>query len=116
MNDRRGFTIIEVLVAVMVLTVGLLALVTTAAMTTRMIGQGSRYTQASTLASERFEILRSRTCAQLADSSGTFGAYTMAWTITSTNGGKSRQIKVTVTSPKGEGKYRTDTFITTRYC
>lgn len=116
MTNRRGFTIVEVLVAVMVLTVGLLALVTTAAMTTRMIGQGGRYTRASTLASQRFEILRSRTCTALADSTQTQGPYTIAWTVTSTNGGKSRQIKVTVTSPVGEGKYRTDTFVTTRYC
>ena len=116
MTNHRGFTIVEVLIAVLILTVGLLGLVSTAALTTRMIGQGQRYTQASTLASQRFEILRARSCAALADSSGAQGAYTVAWTVTSADGGKSRLITVAVTSPTGAGKTRTDSFTTKRLC
>ncbi|HKI94772.1 MAG TPA: prepilin-type N-terminal cleavage/methylation domain-containing protein [Gemmatimonadales bacterium] len=116
MTDRRGFTIVEVLIAVLVLTVGMLGLVTTAALTTRMIGQGQRYTEASTLASQRFEILRARSCTALADSTETQGAYTVGWTVASADGGKSRVITVTVTSPTGAGTARTDTFTTKRLC
>jgi prepilin-type N-terminal cleavage/methylation domain-containing protein len=38
--DRRGFTIIEIMIAVIILSVGLLGLASTAALVTRMIGRG----------------------------------------------------------------------------
>jgi len=40
-KNNKGFTIIEVIIAIIVLTVGVLGMVTTAALVTRMIGRGS---------------------------------------------------------------------------
>jgi type IV pilus assembly protein PilV len=113
MKTERGFTIIEVLVAVVILTIGLLGLVTTAALVTRMIGQGQRYTEAAALAGDRFEQLRSVSCAALANGTSTQGGFTVAWTVA--GAGDSRQIDVTVTSPTNRGT-RQDRFSTTRYC
>jgi len=65
MNRKRkqaGFTIIEIIIAIMVLTVGLLALVTTAALVTRMIARGQRSAVASMFASQRAEQLRPAAC------------------------------------------------------
>lgn len=62
MNGKRGFTIVEVLVAIVVLTVGLLGLVTTAALVTRMIGRGQRAAVAATFAAQRMERLRVTGC------------------------------------------------------
>ena len=62
MTSERGFTIAEILVAILVLTIGLLGLVTTAGLVTRMIGQGQRYSEVSNFASERFELLRAQGC------------------------------------------------------
>jgi len=115
MNNRSGFTIVEVLVAVMILTVGILGLATTAGLVTRMISQGQRYTEASTLANERFEILRGERCPAVASGSETRDAYSIAWTVTNVNGGRAREIAVTVTSPTGRGN-RTDAFTTTKVC
>lgn len=61
-TSEAGFTIIEVIIAIMVLTVGLLGLVTTAALVTRMIGQGQRSAVASTFAAQRMERLRTAAC------------------------------------------------------
>ncbi len=61
-KSEAGFTIIEVIVAIMVLTVGLLGLVTTAALVTRMIGQGQRSAVAGTFAAQRMERLRIAAC------------------------------------------------------
>ena len=61
-TSESGFTIIEVIIAIMVLTVGLLGLVTTAALVTRMIGQGQRSAVASTFAAQRMERLRTAAC------------------------------------------------------
>ena len=53
-----GFTVVEVLVAVVVLSVGVIALVSSAAMVTRMIGRGKMETRAAQVASRRLETLR----------------------------------------------------------
>src|SRR5438445_13882244 len=58
MNTERGFTIVEVIVAIIVLTVGLLGLVATSALVTRMIARGQRSNNAATFAAQRLEILR----------------------------------------------------------
>ena len=72
-GGERGFTIVEVIIAIVVLTVGLLGLVTTAALVTRMIGQGQRSAVAATFASQRLERLRVTACdaAQRTDGSET---------------------------------------------
>ena len=53
-----GFTLVEVLVAVVVLGIGVTALVGSSAMVTRMIGRGQMETRAAQLAAKRLETLR----------------------------------------------------------
>ncbi|HET6345602.1 MAG TPA: prepilin-type N-terminal cleavage/methylation domain-containing protein, partial [Myxococcota bacterium] len=55
---RAGFTLVEVLVAVVVLGIGVLALVGSSAMVTRMIGRGQMGTRAAQVASKRLDSLR----------------------------------------------------------
>jgi type IV pilus assembly protein PilV len=113
-RDSKGFTIIEVLVAVLILSIGMLALVSTAATVTRMIGQGQRFSEASTLAAQRFEILRSEDCSTLSSSSATSGAYSLAWTVSDV-GTNAKSVSLVVTSPTGRGT-RADSFQTTIGC
>lgn len=115
MNGERGFTIVEVIIAMIVLTVGLLGLVSTAALTTRMISQGQRYSVAAALANQRFEILRATPCASMAGGSNTEGNVQVAWTVTAIQANRARQSTVSVTSPTGRGT-RTDQFQTIIYC
>src|SRR5260221_1950533 len=62
MKREQGFTIVEVIVAILVLTVGLLALVTSAALVTRMIGRGQRSAVAAQYAQRRLQMLRVSRC------------------------------------------------------
>ena len=57
-QSSSGFTLVEVLVAVVILTVGILALAGTSGMSTRMIGRGKVETRAALVASGRMEALR----------------------------------------------------------
>lgn len=114
-RDARGFTIVEVLVAVLILSVGMLALASTAATVTRMIGQGQRFSEASTLAVERFEIIRAQDCADMGSGSADEGRYALTWTVSSVAGGNARSVALTVTSPTGRGS-RADSFATTIAC
>ena len=60
---RPGFTIVEVLVAVIILSVGVLALASTAALTGRQIGEGGARSRAASLALSRFEVVAARAAA-----------------------------------------------------
>jgi prepilin-type N-terminal cleavage/methylation domain-containing protein len=66
MKNNKGFTIVEVLIAIIVLTVGVLALVTSAALVTRMISRGQRSADASAFMARRVERLRAMASGQLA--------------------------------------------------
>ena len=88
MNRKRkqsGFTIIEIIIAIMVLTVGLLALVTTAALVTRMIARGQRSAVASMYAAQRAERMRPAACIPAQRVDGTDTLYTGSnWVATNT--------------------------------
>ena len=61
-RDQSGFTIIEILIAIVVLVVGLLSLVMTAAMVSRMLGRANRAQVAATFATQRMEKMRPAAC------------------------------------------------------
>jgi len=58
----EGFTIVEVLVAALVLSVGVLAFVGSIGAATRVAGKGRRLDRLGVLAGNEIEILRSRGC------------------------------------------------------
>jgi prepilin-type N-terminal cleavage/methylation domain-containing protein len=103
-HSRLGFTLTEVLVAILVLGVGIIALVGTSAMVTRMIGRGKVETRAAQAASRRMETLRlaayatSPRCTDPGFTSGgpvLSGGMTESWLVPPT--GKVRKVRVTVT-------------------
>jgi prepilin-type N-terminal cleavage/methylation domain-containing protein len=62
MKREQGFTLVEVIIAIMVLTVGLLVLVNSSALVTRMIAQGQRSAVAATDAARILDSLRAVAC------------------------------------------------------
>jgi len=112
---ERGFTMIEVMIAVVILTIGVLALASTSAAVTRMIGLGYRHTEASTIATELFERLQGRVCTGSADSTVTRDRFIAAWTVDSIAAGEGRRIDLTVQTPTPKG-YRVDNFSTSVSC
>ena len=105
MNHRRsGFTLVEALVAVVVVGVGILALMSASSSVTRMIGRGKMETRAALAASRRLEVLRSAAggtsprCANPAFTSGgpiMVGGVAEKWEVAAS--GKVRPVRVTVT-------------------
>lgn len=61
-GDRRGFTLVELIVAIVILSVGVLGLASTAAVVTRQIGAGAQQARAAAVAQARFENLRGMSC------------------------------------------------------
>jgi prepilin-type N-terminal cleavage/methylation domain-containing protein len=62
LKSTQGFTIIEIIIAIIVLTVGVLGMATTAALVTRMIARGQRSAEASAFAARRLERMRAAAC------------------------------------------------------
>jgi prepilin-type N-terminal cleavage/methylation domain-containing protein len=111
--NKRGFSLIEVIFAVVILTVGILALAGTSVRVVRMISQGGRLGGASLVAEGRFELLRATTCASLASGSVVEGPYTVRWTVAST--GYLRTVGLTVAYVTG-GRTHTDAYVTSISC
>lgn len=116
MKCRRGFTVIEVTVAIVVLTVGLLGLVTTAALVTRMLARGQRTAMAATFAQSRLERLRSAACipAQRADGSDTLsrGSTWVAinrWAFSGSSSPTTFRVRIVTISKTDRGAIRVDT-------
>ncbi|HWE44261.1 MAG TPA: prepilin-type N-terminal cleavage/methylation domain-containing protein [Gemmatimonadaceae bacterium] len=67
---RRGFTIVEVMVAIVILSIGILALAATAGVVVRQMTGAVHQSVASTIAYSRMERIRSGNCVAMKDSSG----------------------------------------------
>ena len=83
-RQRPGFTLVELLVSVFVLTIGLLALTGASAVVARQIGGGAQLTLAATTAQSRFETLRGRDCSTLASGTSERGGIHERWSVTRT--------------------------------
>jgi prepilin-type N-terminal cleavage/methylation domain-containing protein len=81
-GSRRGFTLIELMVTVILLGVGLAGLVATSGAVSRMMGGSSRETIAATIAASRFETLRGSACASITSGSATTRGISESWRVT----------------------------------
>jgi len=109
LRGRGGFALVEMVVTMLVFSVGLLALSTYAVTMTRQMRDGGRMVQAASIARARFEKLHARPCATLA--AGTTVKVTGTITEKYTIAPASRSVEVTnqVTFPSGKAM-RTVTF------
>ncbi len=107
MSNERGFTLVELMVAVVILAVGVLALVGSSASVTKMIGSGKHTTNATLVAERRLEALRhvalgsSPVCSTLASGSATGVGYTEQWTVSGTGASRTLVARVIYTDQPG---------------
>ncbi len=111
---RGGFTLIEVMVAVMILTVGLLALASTSAVVIRQMGSAGRMGVAATVAQRRTELLRLAPCTATSSGSATTRNVAESWTVTPQT--RSARIDVTVTYATRSGGTRSQSYRSTIPC
>ncbi|MEK6610292.1 MAG: prepilin-type N-terminal cleavage/methylation domain-containing protein [Gemmatimonadota bacterium] len=111
--NAKGFSLVELMVAMIILTVGVLGLAASARYVTSMTGQGGRFGGSAAVASTRFEQLRATSCATLAAGSATTGKYSESWTVTAS--GLLRTVTETVSYNNGSS-LRSDVFASTISC
>ena len=115
-STRRGFTFVEVVVAMLMLTAGVLALASSTASLSRILNRGSVSTTGAWYAQSRLEKLRATGCASLASGSEIPApSYHLIWTVTTPSGSRTKQIELVSMYPGG-GATRTDTVMTLVPC
>ena len=77
---RQGFTLVEMMVAVMMLSVGLLGLASSSAHVVRQVGGGAQQTIAANVIQSRVEWLRSVPCSKITDSTAVTRRVREHWT------------------------------------
>ena len=120
--DRGGFTLIEVMIAVVILAIGVIALMGSSAMVTRMIGAGKHSTQAVEVATRRIENLRRAAyastppCTDAAFASGTATGtgYSEVWIVSGTGALRTVVDTVTYTTARGQKQLGLETRILCR--
>jgi prepilin-type N-terminal cleavage/methylation domain-containing protein len=123
-RTTAGFTLVEVLVAVVVLAIGIIAMAGTSGMVTRMIGRGKMATRTGQVATQKMEQLRlaaystsPRCTAGLFASGGpevTAQGVTRSWVVPAS--GKVRTVTVTVSFKTPPGGTHTDVLNTLIEC
>jgi prepilin-type N-terminal cleavage/methylation domain-containing protein len=120
-----GFTMVELMIAIVVLVIGVTALAGTSGFVTRQIGRSRLATIATETGTRRLELLKLAAApngATAACAAGSFAnggpvtaqGVTESWTVT--NAGTLRTATVTVTYPRGAGGTSTQTFQTVIGC
>lgn len=121
---EQGFTIIEIMLAVVVLSIGVMALVGSSALATRMIGRGNKSTEVVQVATARAELLRTFAAATSpgctaasvkSDSNTTASGIGEKWVLLGNAGDATRDVRMTFSYRVPRGT-RTDTMMLTLYC
>lgn len=116
-RGRDGFTLIELIVAMTVLTAGLLALVGANALVMQLLSSGDRASTAMFFAQERMETLRGTDCEDLSTGSETRGVvYELSWETEAAYTGNAQRVRLVVEYPSGPGRRRADTVETSLLC
>jgi prepilin-type N-terminal cleavage/methylation domain-containing protein len=112
-GPHRGFTLIEVVVAIVILAAGALALAGSAAVTVRRMSEASRRSSGVTMARSRAEAAMASTCGSLASGSETARGVRSEWVVSV--GAISTELSQRVSYPTSRGT-RSDDFLTAAPC
>ena len=98
---RSGFTLVELMVAMMVFVIGVLAVASSSTVVMTMVGGSQRRTIAAVVAESRFERLRSVSCAAHANGIATTRGVSEKWMVVPLTAADDVTVMVTFASSGG---------------
>ena len=101
---RPAFTLVEVLVAIVVLTIGLLAVAATAALVATHVGDGARLTSGAHAARSILDSLGGRSCAAVVSGSSARDGVSVEWSAARDS--SAAEVELTVASELRRGRRR----------
>jgi prepilin-type N-terminal cleavage/methylation domain-containing protein len=96
---RAGFSLVELVIAIIVLAFGVLGLAGTTALVVRQITLSDVNTEREAALQTVVERLRATSTSSITTGSATVGSYSIAWAVTDSSSAKSRTIRVITTGP-----------------
>ena len=102
---RRGLTLIEMIIAIIVMSIGVMALAGTATYVGTQMGSGRIQTIASSMSTKIADSLAARRCTSLVDGTQTSRGVTATWKVTTAT--RTRTIDQTVQYLAKKGKTKT---------
>lgn len=112
-GSRRGYTLVEMLVAIMLFTVGLLAMAGTASLITMTLAGSRTRSVAAAIAESRFDRLRAQTCSAHASGSSVTRGIREDWTVQPLTRANDVTVVVTIVSNR---RKQTQSFRTSIQC
>ncbi len=97
-GDRRGFTLVEIIIAVLVLTVGVLGLAGTTAYIVRQVTLADVMTQRAAAFQTTIDHLQALPYSSVTSGSDSVGDYAIQWTAVD-DGGQSRIVTIVTVGP-----------------
>ncbi len=113
MRGSGAFSIVEVLVAIVVFSIGVLGLVSTAAWSEQTIRAGRRFTEVGALAEQVLAAFQATGCGEPGQETRVHGAFELQWSLGAPSAGY--QIATLVVSTRHR-RLRADTFSATVRC
>lgn len=115
--SREGFTLVEVMVAIVILSIGVLGLAATAGVVVRQMTGSVHQSVAATVAYSRMERIRTGNCVAMKDSSGSATTRNVKerWVIVGTSGSHALVVYDTITYML-RGKTKKQAYITEYPC
>jgi Tfp pilus assembly protein PilV len=117
---REGFTIVEVLIAMVMMTIGILAMAQTTGGITRMMSNGQRKTRSFAVATSLMDSLRNQakqSCAGMVGGTGSNPVgITKTWTVSSSGSTNTSHTIRVITAYRVGTRAQGDTLYATIYC
>ena len=113
-RPRRGFTLIEVIVAMVVMSVGIIGLAGTATYVAAQMRGGNAQTVAATMATKVADSLAARRCSAIVGGSQTKRGVTVTWTVADSS--RTRWVTESVQYQPRRGPAKTFTYATVIQC
>ncbi|HEX6053105.1 MAG TPA: prepilin-type N-terminal cleavage/methylation domain-containing protein [Gemmatimonadaceae bacterium] len=114
LRARRGLTLIEVMIAIIVMAVGIMGLAGTASYVTQQMGGGNMQTIAAGMATKVADSLSARRCSALVDGSQTSRGVRVAWTVEDSS--RTRWVRQSVEYTPKRGPAKTVNYVLVVQC
>lgn len=98
---RSGVSVVEMLVAIVILSIGVLGMASTSGYVAAQMGGGKHQTVAASVSQQVYDSLTASPCASLADGTDSKRSVTVAWTVA--DSGRFKYVQQTLTYPTRRG-------------
>ena len=113
-GDRRGFTLIEMIIAIIVMSIGIMGLAGTATYVATQMGGGSAQTIAAAMATKVSDSLAARRCAAIVDGTQTRRGVTATWVVADST--RTKWVTSTIQYKPKRGATKTINYVTVIQC